>query len=70
MSLNFPELGGPSVEEQILNCQANLKKPNVRYPNGRMSHEVETEYMNMLIEDLDEHRLNGRYYADGRFAGY
>lgn len=70
MSLHFPELSGESVEEQIMNCRRNLANMNVRWPNGRMSHDVEREYLDKLASDLHTHRLNGRFYADGRFAGY
>lgn len=70
MQLNFPEFSGRCVEEQIRNCMANLKKPNVKYPNGRMSHDVEAEYLDKLMDDFYEHRLYGAFYADGSFAHY
>jgi hypothetical protein len=54
----------------IANAKAKLAEPNVAYPNGRMSHEVMREVLCNSEEELEDLKLSGRFYADGRFAGY
>lgn len=38
------------LRASIEQCRRNLAKENVRYPNGRMSHEVEAEHLDSLTE--------------------
>lgn len=54
----------------IANAEKNLALPNVRYGNGRMSHDVERETLNGATSDLYDLMLEGYYSADGRFAGF
>lgn len=58
------------LEDRIANCERNLDKPNVRYPNGRMSHDVERDALNEATAELLDMRLDGFYRADGSFAAY
>jgi hypothetical protein len=52
-------------------CKANLAKPNVRYPNGRMSHDVEAEHLDDLTNQLEDYKLDyGTWDAWGKFAGF
>ena len=55
----------------IQNCEANLRGPNVRYPNGRMSHDVNAEYRLKLIEEWQDYCLDkGLYDAYGNRVGF
>jgi hypothetical protein len=57
--------------DRIANCKRNLAKPNIRYENGRMSHDVEREVLAETQSELWDYQIsNGRFYADGRLAGY
>jgi hypothetical protein len=58
------------LESLIANAKRNLAKPNVRYQNGRMSHDVERETLNGATEDLHDLMLSGYFTAEGRFAGF
>jgi hypothetical protein len=58
------------LQDRIDNAKRNLAKSNIRYPNGRMSHDVEREVMAEAQEELWDLQLDGYFYADGRFAGY
>ena len=55
----------------ITNAKRVLSEPNARYPNGRMSHDHMrdqlVEYEGQLLDCIIDH---GRWYADGRFAGF
>jgi hypothetical protein len=55
----------------IQNCEANLAKPNVRYPNGRMSHDVEAEHREQLVEQWHDYCIDkGLYDAYGNRVGF
>lgn len=52
-------------------AKRNLMGPNVVYPNGRLSHDVNAEVLNKATDELEDLRLSkGRWYADGTFAGF
>jgi hypothetical protein len=55
----------------IKQCEINLAKPNKRYPNGRMSHDVEAERRLSLIEQWHDYCLEkGLYDAYGNRVGF
>lgn len=58
------------LRDRIANCHRNLAKPNVRYPNGRMSHDVEREVLGEAQDELCDMMIDGEFYADGRFARF
>ena len=57
------------LKECIRNARSKLAMPNVRYQNGRMSHDVQSEFADKCQEELWDLQLQGRFYADGTFAG-
>ncbi len=56
--------------DAIANCERCLAAPEVRYPNGRMSHEVNAEYLAKCESELADMRIDGLYDANGRFVAY
>jgi len=54
----------------IENAKVNLAKPNVRYPNGRMSHDVEREVALNAASELADMQIDGFYNAQGQFVAY
>ncbi len=59
------------LRDQITVCKRNLDRPNVRYPNGRMSHEVEAEHLGKLEDELFDYTLdNGLFNADGQLVAF
>jgi uncharacterized protein YqiB (DUF1249 family) len=55
----------------IANCKANLDKPNVRYPNGRMSHDVESEYLDQLQAEWFDHVIeHGLFDLQGHLVAF
>lgn len=75
---NLIERGHPAgyYKSCLVNARAKLAEPNVRYPNGRMSHDLQMQVATECEEILDDMALDGRYtvteqgmrfhsYADG-----
>jgi len=58
------------IADQIANCRRNLSKPNVIYPNGRQSHDVENEYLGRLLSELADMKIDGWFDANGRFVAH
>lgn len=58
------------LKDRIARCEANLAKPNVMYPNGRMSHDVEREDLARTQSELMDMAIDGYYDANGKFAFY
>lgn len=58
------------LKDRIANAERNLAKPNVRYQNGRMSHDVEREVLGEAQDELFDMQIDGYYNANGSFAGY
>lgn len=57
--------------ETIARCKANLAKPNVRYPNGRMSHDVEAEHLDRVTEEYEDYALEfGQFNAYGKLVSF
>ena len=57
--------------ETIANCKRCLAAPDVRYPNGRMSHDVNREVLDRTMQEYDDYVIdNGRWHANGSFAGF
>ena len=54
----------------INNCNANLAKSNIVYPNGRMSHDVEREALETYTNELHDLCLTGLWHANGTFADF
>lgn len=55
----------------IANAKRVLAEPNERYPNGRMSHDHMRDQLAEYEGKLQDYALeHGRWFADGRFAGY
>jgi hypothetical protein len=55
----------------IANCERNLAGPNVRYPNGRMSHEVNAEYLDRMVTECEDYKLeSGLFNCDGKLVAF
>lgn len=57
--------------ESIANCKRILAEPNVRYPNGKMSHDVNADYLEKLTEEFDDYCLEyGQFNAYGKLVSF
>ena len=57
--------------ETIKICERNLSKPNVRYPNGRMSHDVERKHLAEMVHEFEDYKLErGLFDANFRLVGF
>lgn len=59
------------LQDCIRGARANLAKPNIRYPNGRMSHDVEREHLAQCEFELADLAIDcGLFDAHGRLVDY
>jgi hypothetical protein len=58
------------LKDRIDNCKRHLAEDNRRYPNGRMSHEVELECLAEAEAELFDLMIDGEFDAHGRFVRF